>query len=69
MDGEVTLEIKWMKDWEKKYHDLIRELRELLLKEGYEQEDFEEVRSILLGALEEAKEYLAYYSTYAWAMP
>ena len=69
MDENLTLTLSFLKDWEKKYHDLIRELRELLLKEGYEQEDFEEVRSILLGALEEAKEYLAYYSTYAWAMP
>ena len=63
------LEIDWLKDWEDKFHKLIKELRDLMKKEEYPSEDFEEVRRILLSALEDVKEYLVYYSFKEWGGP
>jgi len=62
----MSVEIEFLKEWEKKYHDLIGELRDILLKKGYDKEDFEECRTILLDALTDVKEYLATYSMYEW---
>jgi len=59
-------EVEFLKDWEKKYHSLIKELRDLLKKKGYPDSDFELVRNILLETLRDVKEYLAYYSDYEW---
>jgi len=69
MSEAEIIKIDWLKDWEDKFHKLIGELRDLMKKEEYPSEDFEEVRRILLNALKEVKEYLFYYSWKVWGEP